>query len=125
MKITPRLLAFGLLALVTGCTQRITDFTLMSGKNIDVAALGKARHMSQRVRGKDVGHIFLCIPLKVPNVKDAMDNGMEQAPGSIALVDGVVYSQSFWVIPLIYGQNNYIVEGNPLFNSPSSPAPRK
>jgi len=122
---TIRLLAFGFLALLTGCTQRITDFTVMSGKNIDVAALGKTRHMSQRVRGKDIGHIFLFIPVKFPNIKDAMDNGMEKAPGSIALVDGVVYSQFYWVIPLIYGQANYIVEGNPLFNSPSNPAPKK
>jgi len=97
----------------------------MSGKNIDVTALGKAKRMNQRVSGKDVGHVVLGIPVKFPNAKDAMDNAMEKAPGSIALVDGVVYSQSFMVIPLLYGQNNYIVEGNPLFNSPTSPAPKK
>lgn len=118
MKIS-RMLAIGLLALCTGCTNRLTDFTLISSKNIDVAALGKATRGSQRVSGKDVGQIVLFFPVSAPNIKNAMDKSLQQYPGSVALVDGVVYQQS-WYIPCIYGQTNYIVEGTPLLENTSN-----
>ena len=44
-----------------------------------------------------------------------MDRAIESQPGAVALVDGVVSFKS-WIIPFIYGQQKYIVEGSPLID---------
>ncbi len=97
------------------CTRRLTDFTVISTKNIPI---GEGVHTdfqkgTKRVKGEDVSHVVLCLPLGYPNMKEAIDKAIESIPGSIGLVDGVV-KQSGWSC-LFYGQNKYIVEGTPLF----------
>jgi len=113
---TTRLFAFGFLALLTGCTTRLTDFTIISTKNVDLSVIGRARRGSARVQGKDTAHIIIFIPTGTPNMKTAIDRAIESVPGSVALVDGVLY-QSFFYIPYIYGQSSFIVEGTPLINT--------
>jgi len=113
----PIIIALGLL-LMTGldsCTHRLTDFTVISTKNIPI---GEGVHTdfqkgTKRVKGTDVAHTVLFLPLGFPNMKEAIDNAIEEIPGAIGLVDGVVKS-SGWTC-LFYGQNKYIVEGTPLF----------
>jgi hypothetical protein len=86
----------GMLTLLTGCTQRVTDFTIISTKNVDISALANAKRAGNRITGEDLVHVIIFIPTGVPNLKD-----------------GVVYFRS-WMIPLLYGQSAYIVEGTPL-----------
>lgn len=100
---------------LVGCTHRLTDFTVISTKNIPI---GEGVHTdfqkgTKRVKGVDVAHEVLCVPLGFPNMKEAIDRAVEQIPGAIGLVDGVVKS-SGWTC-LLYGQSKYIVEGTPLF----------
>lgn len=97
------------------CTHRLTDFTVISTKNIPI---GEGVHTdfqkgTKRVKGSDLAHQVLFLPLGFPNMKEAIDKAIEQIPGAIGLVDGVV-KQSSWTC-LLYGQNKYIVEGTPLF----------
>lgn len=66
------------------------------------------------MEGKDVAHMILFFPTGLPNMKEAIDRALEKIPGAIALVDGVVYSKSFWAV--IYGQNSYVIEGTPLID---------
>ncbi|MCX6967266.1 MAG: hypothetical protein NTZ46_05700 [Verrucomicrobia bacterium] len=115
MKI-PRLFVFGFLALLTGCTTRLTDFTIISTKNVDLSVIGRAKRGAARVEGKDLAHIIIFIPTGVPNMKEAIDRAIESVPGAVALVDGVLYQKFFW-IPYIYGQTAYVVEGTPLINT--------
>lgn len=115
MKIS-RLIAFLLVALLTGCTNRLTDFTIISTKNVDISVIGRAKRGSARIEGKDVAHIIIIIPTGVPNMKEAIDRAIESVPGAVALVDGVLY-QNWFYIPYIYGQSAYIVEGTPLINT--------
>jgi len=112
----PRLLLLGFLALLTGCTTRLTDFTIISTKNVDLSVIGRAKRGIARVKGEDRVHIIIIIPTGVPNMKEAIDRAIESTPGAVALVDGVVYSHSFY-IPYIYGQSSFVVEGTPLINS--------
>lgn len=113
----PVIIAMGLLLATSlgSCTHRLTDFTVISTKNIPI---GEGVHTdfqkgTKRVKGTDVAHTVLFLPLGFPNMKEAIDKAIEEVPGAIGLVDGVVKS-SGWSC-LIYGQNKYIVEGTPLF----------
>ena len=109
-----KLIPIACIVLATSCTNRLTDFTLISGKNIDIAAVGNLKRANTRVTGTDVGHFILGFPVKFPNMKSAMDKAVEQTPGAVALVDGVVYQQGYMIVPILYSQINYKIEGTPL-----------
>lgn len=105
-----------LLVGISSCTHRLTDFTVISTRNIplgkEAALLQKA---NQRVKGVDKSHIILFLPIGTPNMKEAIDKAIDKYPGAIGLVDGVVKSKS-WSC-LFYGQNSYVVEGTPLYEA--------
>ena len=67
-----------------------------------------------RVLGEDKVHRIIIIPTGVMNMKDAIDNAIEQVPGGVALVDGVVSHYGWWGI--LYGQQSIQVEGTVLTN---------
>jgi len=107
------------LALLLGtssCSHRLTDFTVISTKNVPLglkaASLQKA---NQRVKGVDKVHQVLFIPLGMPNMKEAIDKAIEKHPGAVGLVDGVIKTK-YWTA-LLYGQNSYIVEGTPIYEA--------
>lgn len=101
--------------LLANCTQRLTDFTIISSKNIDISKSASLKNGKARVEGKDTKHIIVFIPTGVPHVKEALDNAIEETPGAVALTDGVI-NYSWFYIPYIYGQSSYIVEGKPLID---------
>lgn len=102
------------LLLLSSCTQRLTDFTVISTKNVPInKGAVELRTGGRRVKGIDKAHYVVCIPTGFPNMKEAIDKAIEQTPGAIGLTDGVVKSK-FWHA-LVYGQTAYIVEGTPLF----------
>lgn len=100
--------------LLTSCTYRMTDFTIISTKNVDLSKAGQFKRSTARVEGKDVAHIVLSFGIGRPNMKEAIDRAIESTKGAIALVDGVVYSKWWWAI--LYGQSVIIVEGTPLID---------
>ena len=113
-----KLIPFTLVACVffiTSCTHRLTDFTIISTKNVDLSRASQFTRTGNRTEGKDRTHIILFIPIGRPDMKEAIDRAIESTKGAIALVDGVVYQKSWW-IPYIYGQQSIIVEGSPLID---------
>lgn len=115
MKKTALLLCAAVFVLLnSACTHRLTDFTIISTKNVPIGAHSAAiKKGDTRVKAKDVAHMVLFLPLGMPNMKEAIDKAIEKHPGAIGLVDGVV-KQHNWTC-LLYGQNSYIVEGTPIF----------
>ena len=102
MKRYLRMFAVGLSLLsLVGCASRLTDFTVISTKNVQVSqAKGK------RVTGRD------CAVFATPNMKEAIDSAVEKANKTgqdyDALVDGVVYLRSWLLFQCIE------VEGTPI-----------
>jgi LysM repeat protein len=96
----------------SSCTHRLTDFTVISTKNYPIEENRNLKVENTRVKGKDLKHTVLFIPLGVPNLKEALDKAIEKTPGCVGLANGVVKS-SGWSV-LLYGQSSYIVEGNPI-----------
>lgn len=108
-----KILALGLLlAMLSSCTHRLTDFTVISTKNYPIESLKAVKKAPNRVTGKDTKHIVL-VPLGSPNLKEAIDRAIEQYPGAVGLADGVVKTKAWTVF--LYGQSSYIVEGTPLY----------
>ena len=91
-----------------GCTQRITDFTVISTKN-QQATVGLVQ--GPRATGEDCV-VVVFFPFGIPNLKQAIDRAIEEAgPGYDALADGVVYykNKSF-----LFGTICYEVQGTPV-----------
>ena len=79
--------------LLTGCTSRLIDFTVISSKNVNLVLPDGAT--GPRTEGKHSVPIIL-IPIGRPNIKEATDNAIEAAgPQYDALIDGVVSSYFF------------------------------
>ncbi|MCK9397661.1 MAG: hypothetical protein M0Q44_18985 [Methylobacter sp.] len=101
--------------LLSGCSQRIIDFTAISSKNIDLSRGADFKRAPARVKGEDRKQVFIIFPTGFPSAKEAMDKAIESVPGAVALLDGVVTTHS-WYFPGIYGQNWIEVEGTPLID---------
>jgi hypothetical protein len=110
-----RTVVFGVTAfalVLTGCSQRMIDFTIISSKNvsIDTSARGS---MSE---GSDWAHWFLFIPVSgtvIPSLEEAVDRAIEAGgPEYDALMDGVVYSKFYWAL-IVFG-NGFRVRGIPV-----------
>ncbi|WP_224959399.1 hypothetical protein [Geomonas subterranea] len=99
------------LFMLCGCTARLTDFTVVSTKNIDLARGAEFVREDKRVEGTDTKFIFLFIPFGLPDAKEAVDKAIESTPGGVALLDGVLEKEWFW---FIFGYEAYRVKGTPL-----------
>ncbi|MGZ8942802.1 MAG: hypothetical protein ACXW00_08555 [Methylobacter sp.] len=115
MKIKKIVIPFCLLTALSGCSQRMVDFTVISSKNMDLSHGADFKRSPTRIKGEDRKHIIIFIPTGIPNAKEAMDNAIESVPGAVGLVDGVI-TQYSWYIPYIYGQTWIEVEGTPLID---------
>lgn len=111
-----RLIALSTFLLVlSSCSYRVIDFTLISSKNVDITKCGSFIRGKDRVKGKDMVHWIVIIPTGTVDIKNALDRAIESTPGCVALLDGVIYGK-FWWIPYIYGQHTVTVEGTPLID---------
>jgi len=82
---------------LTGCTVRIADLTLVSTKNIDYNDLRVQVKDGKRYRGSDCVVAILGIPFGIPNLKDAVDDALEQGKGNL-MVDEVTYDKFVYFI---------------------------
>lgn len=100
-------------ASLTGCVQRVTDFTVISSKNVDLSRAASLQRDTNRVEGTDTKAIII-LPIGIPNAKEAMDQAIQSVPGCVALVDGVLEHEYF---SLIFGYTRYRVKGTCLIAS--------
>ena len=112
------MLCISLLSIIlfSSCSNRVLDFTIVSTKNVDMSKASSFKRGSQRVMGQDKAHIIIIMPSKSVSIKEAVDKAIENVPGCVALLDGVIYTK-FWWIPWIYGQSAAIVQGTPLIDT--------
>jgi hypothetical protein len=102
-------------ATLSACTHRVLDFTVISSKSVDFVSGIKYEKGKNRITGIDLVHWIVIIPTGTINFKQAIDRAIESTPGCVALLDGVIYTKT-WYIPYIYGRETAIVEGTPLID---------
>lgn len=92
--------------IITSCTQRIMDFTVISTKNVEIGAKYKKLN---RVEGEDKTIYVLFVPIGTPNLEEAVDDCLKNGKG-IILTDGVIKHTNWWA--LLYGEMAYTVIGD-------------
>jgi hypothetical protein len=92
--------------MLSACTTRLGDFTVLSTKNVDVAGLKPG----DRQTGEDcINMLFGMVPMGEVNWKNAMDQALERGKGDV-MVD-VVLTAKGWAIPYIWGQQCIEIAG--------------
>lgn len=100
----------------SSCTYCIADLTFASTKNIDMTApQGYSTVPNARVTGRDTGHLIIFIPTKMPSPKEAIDRAIEKNGSECVGLSNVVFYQTEWHIPLIYGRITVTAEGAPIY----------
>jgi len=100
---------------ITGCSQSLFNFTLVSTKSIELDELSSLKKSPKKVTGEDKASLIIIIPTATIKIDQAITNTINAVPGCVALMDGVVYSK-FWWIPYIYGEQKFVIEATPLID---------
>ena len=101
-----------LLPVLGACATR-SDFTAISGKNVNLTDIRIDRSKSKgRSYGEDCQRIIIIIPtsLSQPTLDEALDQALEAKKANV-LLDAVVNFHSYY-IPYIYGETCWKVEGD-------------
>lgn len=93
----------------SGCTARVGNFTLISTKNVDLSDASIDTKHGKRITEDDCAPVVLIFPIGRPDLKEAVDNALEEGRGNL-MVDQVSYYRS-WYIPLIFGLRCMVAEG--------------
>ncbi|MCH1931825.1 hypothetical protein L9G16_16740 [Shewanella sp. A25] len=109
---------------LTGCSTstRIGDFTVASTKNMDVKDSTHQVDTTKRLVGIDEKAGFLFVPPGLPDIKEAMDNAIEQNPEAVGMSNVTLKFNTF-DIPFLYRTISYEVEGSPVFEKQDTKAP--
>lgn len=101
----------------TSCQTRLMDMTIATTKNIDLNNVNQyATLPNARIRGDNTSHIVTVIPLGgYPSVKEAIDRAVEQNGSNCVGLSNVVFYETSWYIPLIYGRVTVTAEGDPIY----------
>ena len=67
--------------LVSACTTRLVDFTIISTKNLDLSKGASFERGRARVEGVDRVYIIVLIPTGTPNMKEAVDRRSSRCRG--------------------------------------------
>ncbi len=92
--------------LLSGCAQRVLDFTLVSTKNVELNNGDFV--IGERIVGEDT-KVIIFFPLGVPSVKEASDNAIEKDKCAVALKN---MTADFEYFSFIFGYHKYKVEGD-------------
>jgi hypothetical protein len=96
--------------LLCSCSVRHGNFTVLSNKLIDTQNFDLNNTNKDTVVGKKVRHIVVFVPTsRLPTLKGALDDAFDQSSGDV-LTDAVISSWNF-IVPLLYGQSGWKVEG--------------
>lgn len=114
-----RLLAVSLAVMLSACSSKMTDFTILSTNNVDLRQAEKLKTLPNKVEGSDSTYTFLFIPFGSRNIEEAIKDALEQTPGAVALVDGqILKTRSWFPVPwILYDKASYVVTGKPVVDT--------
>lgn len=101
--------------LVSGCSTKLTDFTLLATKNADFSRLSEFQKGNRPGQGANTLYIILFLPTEEQPMKEAIDRAMASVPGCAALADGAIYLQNYYWL-LAAGAVRYVVEATPVID---------
>ena len=102
---------FFLFIILTGCSVRHGDFTVISNKLVRLSNL-KLDDPDRRknVEGEDMKRIIVYFSTGIPTIEGALDDAFAKGDGDV-MTDAVIEYKWFY-IPYIYGEQSWNVKGD-------------
>ena len=95
--------------LLTGCSTRIADLTVISPHNVSMKHVDIDKMpQTKNVEGVDKVPIVLFFPLGQPNLEEAIADALHKAGGDL-MTDVTVYQEAWWAV--LFGQQALRVKG--------------
>jgi len=83
---------------LNGCSTHLTDFSLLSNKNINLDKINiDTKPTNKNVIGEDKKFMFLFIPFGQPTIKGALNDALEKGNGDL-MVDASLYQTGWWFL---------------------------
>lgn len=93
---------------LSSCTTHLTDLTVITNKNVNIEKINIERSPQRKnVVGTDTKWVFLCIPLGLPKLREAVNDSLEKGQGDM-IIDASVYYKEWW---FLLGQSSIEVRG--------------
>lgn len=93
---------------LNACTTHLTDFTMISTKNVVLERTDiDSKPKRKNVLGEDKKFIFLFIPFGVPKIESAVNDALAKGNGDL-MVDASLDSTGWW---FIFGEFGYELRG--------------
>ena len=105
--------AIVLMMMLSACSSRIADLTLVSTKNLGTSTINLNSKSGKRERGEDCKFSLLGIPFGIPSLKTAVDKALQAGNGTV-MVDEVTEEKTTW---LVLGNINCIVVEGTVVNT--------
>jgi len=97
-RLSYRLISILALLMLSSCSWRVADLTMVSTKNIDLSNTQLDARTGQRQTGQDCHFNLLgLIPFGLPNMEEAVDKALEKGKGNV-MVDEVTEYENIWVV---------------------------
>ncbi len=98
MRLAYLLIAFMALLMMSSCSIRVADLTMVSTKNIDLSDTQLDARKGHRQTGEDCRFRLLGLPIfGLPNMEEAVDKALEKGKGNV-MVDEVTEYKFIWVV---------------------------
>ena len=109
-----KIFAIAITAVVlSGCVNRLGDFTVMSTKNMDIKRTLHSVDTSKRLTGEDTVLYFI-FPWGTPNLEEAIDNAIEKDRRAVGLSNVTLKSFIYGLVPFL-AITGFEVEGNAVY----------
>jgi hypothetical protein len=108
------LVVFASLVMLSGCSSRMADLTLVSTKNLGSTNLSLSSKSGKRERAEDCKFSLLGIPFGIPSLETAVDKALQAGNGTV-MIDEVTEEKTTWVV---LGNINCIVVEGTVVNVP-------
>jgi hypothetical protein len=135
----PKLIALLALAFVcAGCQTRVTRYSILSTRQVDVSRMQATNNPASPVDGKAGSLMLGKIPLSVrlladevtgrsygnPHIDRALDRALAKSPGAVALADVVLYDTQA-SFPFLWDFRSCTVKGRPVVVPPPATQPEQ
>ncbi|EMP4480168.1 hypothetical protein ACCH70_004378 [Vibrio vulnificus] len=98
---------------LSGCAQRLGDFTVISTSNIDLN--GGEFVTGERIEGQDIIPIVI-LPIGIPNIESAVEDAVySERNNCIVGLENVTLTHRYFA--LIFGFAGYEIEGNAIYDT--------
>jgi len=103
------LLCFSTLMLISGCSTRLADLSIISSRNVEMSP--DYELVERNVKSSDMVTVVLGVSFGGANIEEAVEKAMDKVGGGDYMTNVIIYDTSYSILGL-YGRHGITVKGD-------------